>query len=708
MSAGKIKAGAAYVEMQALDQTGRGIASARAKLQAFAIGAKAISDSIGAGFRTAGLSLMVPAGAMALIIASATRVAAGFDDVMRSVQAKSGANDSELDILREKAKELGATTSFTAQQVAEAMDNLAMAGFKSDQIVEMTDAVLALAQATGTELPLAAGIAAATLRQFELGASDADRVADVLALTATSTFNNLGDIAEAMKFVGPVAAGLGMTLEETAAIIGTLGNVGIQGSEAGTALKRLLTISAAEADKLQEIFGVAFLDASENARPLVDVLAEVNEATKDLPTGIRTSKFNEAFGLLGITAAGVVGKAAGDTRELQRTLEGAAGAAQEMANKMEAGIGGAIRRILSAIEGAKIGVFEALEPMFMNVAAAVESLANWINQLAKDNKEFIQSAVYFAGALAGVGAGLYLISFVAPLVGLAIAGVTAAFGIAAASITAFSAVATIAASPLLVPILAIVAGVAATVIGFGALITLVGILAYSFGALDGTIDGLSGAWGDFTAGVLSTGDVMRQALALGDITAAWEIALIDMALLWKHFSEGVFVSYKEMLQQLGGVFMTDAYLQPITDMIDKIKKQTNELNQAANILREGVKSKYKDMQEKLAGGQADGTSEEDYYGNVADWLIENDKNYYKTVADYLIKSKEDELARKTLMDGVAEAYRQATSFGSFSARAAELSGNASPLNNLVDLAKKQVKGLEKIDETIKSSGAVFG
>jgi TP901 family phage tail tape measure protein len=148
---------------------------------------------------------------------------------------------SQLESLRNTAKKLGATTSYSASEVASLMTELGRAGFKPDQIERMTAAVMNMARATGTDATQASGIMAATIRQFGMEAGDATRVADGLTAAANKSFNTVESLGEALSYAGPVAADANMSLEETLAILGTLGNVGIQGSEAGTAMRRLLT-----------------------------------------------------------------------------------------------------------------------------------------------------------------------------------------------------------------------------------------------------------------------------------------------------------------------------------------------------------------------------------------------------------------------------------------------------------------------------------
>jgi TP901 family phage tail tape measure protein len=441
MSAGNIRAGSAYVEIFARDSQ---FYSAMQRVQQkFA--------AVGAAVRQMGTQLTLGGAALGAPMAVALRQFSSFDDAIRMTGAVSQATAPQLAELTAKARELGATTSFTATQVAELMGELGRAGFSTDEIQDMTGAVLDLSRATGTDATASAGIMAATLRQFAMGAGDAVRVADVLTAAANKTFNSVTSLGEAFAYAGPVAAAAGMDLEETAAILGTLGNVGIQGSEAGTALRRLLTITGAEAEKLQGIFGVSFLDAAGNVRPLIDTLGEVAAATNDLASGERTKRFNEAFGLLGITSATVIGRVAADTRQLDAELRKVAGTAATTAKQMDAGLGGSLRILMSAVEGVALAFGDAVAPSLQALAQGAQRAADVVRQFLVDFPQVARFAAALAGGmfalgLAAIGAGigiqimakglavvrvaLAMLPALFSPVGLAIAGVVAGVGAA--------------------------------------------------------------------------------------------------------------------------------------------------------------------------------------------------------------------------------------------------------------------------------------
>lgn len=368
-------------------------------------------QNVGAKMTAIGVGLGVPIGL-------AVRQFAAFDDAIRATAAVSQASGRELQTLNDTARELGATTSFTAIQVANLMTELGRAGFKPDEINAMTGAVLDLARATGTDAALSAGIMAATLRQFGLGATEAARAADVLTKTANSTFNTVEGLGESLKYAGPVAKSLGLSLEDTTAILGVLGNVGIQGSEAGTALRRLGVISAASGDKLKQLFNVDNTDAAGNLKPLVQILDEINTATASMPVAERTKRMAEAFGLLGITSANVLSSTAGGVTALAAELRNAEGTAAKAAKEMDAGLGGAFRIAISAIEGTALALGDALAPSLIAALNGVIDVATGLTTFVKANQELIVSvakgiALFTAvgGSLIGLGATLKLVSF---------------------------------------------------------------------------------------------------------------------------------------------------------------------------------------------------------------------------------------------------------------------------------------------------------
>lgn len=376
------------------------------------------------GSQLSGLGTRMTAFGAALTapLALATRQFATFDDAIRATAAVSGASGSALQSLNDKARELGATTSFTAVQVANLMTELGRAGFRPDEIEAMTGAVLDLARATGTDATLASGIMAATLRQFGLGATEGARAADVLTKAANATFNTVEGLGESLKYAGPVAQSLGMSLEDTVAVLGVLGNVGIQGSEAGTALRRLSVIAAGSGAELEKIFGVTNTDAAGNLKPLVDVLDEINTVTAGMPVAERTAKMAEAFGLLGITSANVLSSSADGVKGLAEQLRNAQGTAAATAKEMDAGLGGAMRIAMSAVEGTALAIGDALAPSLQYLVEGVTNAAGTLTAFIKNNQEMVVSVAKGIATFTAIGAAILGM-------GAALSAVAAAFGL---------------------------------------------------------------------------------------------------------------------------------------------------------------------------------------------------------------------------------------------------------------------------------------
>jgi TP901 family phage tail tape measure protein len=453
---------------------------------------KGLSDAnrrigqFGANLRSVGTRMMAAGAAMAAPLVLASRTFASFDDAIRATAAVTGATGEGLQRLTDKARHLGETTSFTATQVAGLMTELGRAGFKADEIISMTDAVLDLARATGTDASLAAKIMGQTMRQFGVEAGEATRVADVMTAAANATNTTVEDLGEALKMSGIQAAQAGLSLEDTVAILGTLGNVGLQGTMAGTSLRRLLNITAAEAKKMGEIFGVNTLDSAGNVRPIIDIFEDIAAATEALPSGERIARFNKAFGLLGITGAQAIGGSVGSIRELTELLMKAEGTAARTAQQMDAGLGGSSRIAMSAIEGLQISIGAALAPTLMHVLDIITNLARGFSEFVKNNEALVVSIAKGVAIFTAMGAAIY------------------AAGVA---LSVFSAIAAV----LLSPIVLIGGGLAAIVV--------------SALALNGVFDGMGAILSTTLGG-------MYEALAGGDLAGAMDILWLGLQAAW--------------------------------------------------------------------------------------------------------------------------------------------------------------------------------
>jgi TP901 family phage tail tape measure protein len=341
----------------------------------------------------------VGAAAIGAGLVSSVRVAMDFEQAMSAVAAKTQAGQEDMAKLTDLAKDLGRSTQFSAREVAEGMDFLAMAGFEVNDMLTAMPGLLNLAAAGNLDLASAADIVSNILGGMNMEASETGRVADVLARAATSSNVSVGMLGETFKFVAPVAAQAGAGLEDVAAAAGLLGDAGIQGSEAGTGLRSVLLRLAApptEAAKALERLGVSTKDASGNMRPFGEILADVDHSMKDLNLGSaeQIEIQNALFGKTAIASGAILQQAAanGELSAKTKELMESQGAAAEMAEIMNDNLAGAFKRLQSAIEGFQIQLVSGTNPALQGF---VDFAANGINVLTDMMERFplITSAV---------------------------------------------------------------------------------------------------------------------------------------------------------------------------------------------------------------------------------------------------------------------------------------------------------------------------
>ncbi|MCH5277469.1 MAG: phage tail tape measure protein [Desulfovibrionaceae bacterium] len=376
------------------------------------------------------------AGAMLGAFGVCVGVAAGFEDQMAKVGAVSRASGAEMQALEAKARELGATTQFTAVQVGQAEQYLAMAGFTAAENIAALPGVLNLAAATATDLGRAADISSDILGAFGLKAGEMGRVADTLAMTCATANTNMELLGDTMKYVAPVARMAGLSLEETAAMAGLLGNVGIKGSQAGTSLKAMLNKLAAPTKEAQELFeklGVTVKDSAGNLRSPVTILGEMAASLKNMGTAEQIAALKMVVGEEAIAGfselieKGGIGK----LEEYIAVINESGGAAEAMAARMNDTLGGSLRSLGSAWESVQITVGKLFLPA---VRAAVNGVTGFLRLLDKAAQSpfgavllKIVAAISLAVvALTGFSGALWFFSAVGPMIAKALAPAKAA------------------------------------------------------------------------------------------------------------------------------------------------------------------------------------------------------------------------------------------------------------------------------------------
>ena len=318
----------------------------------------------------------------ALIGGSSLMVFKDFELQMAKVGAVSGATGAEFAALEENAKKLGRETKFTATEVAMLQTEYAKLGFSATEIVQVTEATLALAQATDSELGRAAEVTGSTLRAFQLPVSDTGRVADVMAESFNQSALGMEEFAESMKFVAPVAQTAGLSLEQTTAMLGQLSNSGVKGSQAGTALRAIISQLAGDGQDLTKV---------------LDDLSKQNLSLADA---------EELVGREAQTALLILANGAGGVDTLTKSLENSTGAAEKMRAKMDDTAAGAMARMQSAIEGAQIEIGAALAPTMISLSETIATVASAFTNLDNGTQMFI---IAITAGVAAVGPMLVIL-----------------------------------------------------------------------------------------------------------------------------------------------------------------------------------------------------------------------------------------------------------------------------------------------------------
>lgn len=353
--------------------------------------------SIGKGM-TAGITLPVVA-----MGASIIKTGAQFDDQMSTVKAVTSATGKQMIKLRDQAKDMGSTTRYSASEAAEGQEMLARAGFKVNDILTALPSVLSLASAGNVELGQAADITSNILSGFGMEATETARVADVLAQASADSNTDVQALGEAFKYVGPVASTLGVSIEDTAASIGVLGDAGIAGGQAGNMLKRGLLNMSKEtgpaADEMDRL-GMNMFDAEGNMKSMPEVLKELENGTKGMSNQQKIASLQTIFGAEAVAGfAAMLDVGSEELGLFSDELANSEGAAKRMSDEMEDNLAGSFRSLSSAFEGAKLALYELGD-------GAVRSFIDWLTQLVRSFTESSDSTKQLVVVIALIAAAI--------------------------------------------------------------------------------------------------------------------------------------------------------------------------------------------------------------------------------------------------------------------------------------------------------------
>lgn len=320
-----------------------------------------------------------------------------FESVMSKVKAISGANEAEFEKLTEKAKKMGAATKFTAAESAEAFNYMAMAGWKTEDMLEGIEGVLQLSAASGENLASTSDIVTDSLTAFNMKASEAGRFSDVLAAAASNSNTSVSGMGETFKYAGTMAGSLKYSIEDVSLATGLMANSGIKGTMAGTALNsiftRLSTNTGGAADAMSEL-GIEIFTSEGNARDLSDVMEELRAATAGMTAEQKSQIANTIAGTeaqKGLLA--IINASEKDYNKLADAINNSDGAAERMSETMMDNLQGSLTLLQSSLDGVKISFGKRLSPYVRQFAKWLKEQMPAIEQGMEDFMDWIDMKV---------------------------------------------------------------------------------------------------------------------------------------------------------------------------------------------------------------------------------------------------------------------------------------------------------------------------
>lgn len=354
------------------------------------------------------------------IATAAVKTAADFESAMSEVGAISGASAKDMEKLTEKAKQMGATTAFSASESAEAMKYMAMAGWKTKEMTGGIAGIMNLAAASGENLGTASDIVTDALTAFGMRAEESSRFADVLAATSNNANTNVSMMGESFKYCASAAGAMKYKVEDISVALGIMANAGIKGSTAGTTLKNIIANMSKPTDTqaaMMEKLGVSLTDGHGKIKSFDAVMHNLRSSFSGLS---ETEKASAAATLAGKESMSglltIVNASDKDFKKLTKSINGSSGAAEKMAGKMLDNLNGQITLLKSAIEGILITLGDKLLPHIKKVVIWVQNAADWINNLSSAQ---VNNIMKWAGIAAAIGPAIAIFGKIVTTIGKA-------------------------------------------------------------------------------------------------------------------------------------------------------------------------------------------------------------------------------------------------------------------------------------------------
>ena len=425
-----------------------------------------VLQNVGDQISGAGEKLLpVTAGVTALGTA-AVKTASDFDSAMSKVAAVSGATGDDLQALRDKAREMGAKTKFSASEAAEAMNYMAMAGWKTNDMLSGIDGIMNLAAASGEDLATTSDIVTDALTAFGLTAQDSGHFADVLAATSSNANTNVSMLGESFKYCAPIAGALGFSCEDTAEALGLMANAGIKSTQSGTSMRSIMTALSGEVKFCSESFGemeIATTNSDGSMRSLSDILADCRVAFDQMSESEKASAAETLVGKNAMSGfLALMNAAPADIDKLSSAIANCDGTSLSMAETMQDNLAGQLTILKSQLEELAISFGEILMPVIRDIITKIQGFVDKLNALDPATKQTIIKIGLMTAALgpllivvgktiSSIGGLMTFISKVPTM----IAGAKTAFSTLGAAIGSISA-----------PVVAVVAVIAVLVAAF--------------------------------------------------------------------------------------------------------------------------------------------------------------------------------------------------------------------------------------------------
>lgn len=375
-------------------------------------------EKAGDSITNAGKQISVASAAVTGLGVAAVKTAADFDSAMANVAAISGATGDDLQALRDKAREMGEKTKFSASEAADAMSYMAMAGWKTGDMLSGIEGIMNLAAASGEDLATTSDIVTDALTAFGLTAEDSAHFADILAAASSNANTNVSMMGETFKYCAPVAGALGYSAEDVAEAISLMGNAGIKSTQAGTALRTMMTKLQGELKLSGEALGevtIQTANADGSMRELSDILADCRTAFSKMSESEAAAAAETLVGKNAMSGfLALMNSAPGDIDKLRNAIENCDGSAENMAAIMQDNLNGQLTILKSQLEELAISFGEMLMPVIRKVVTAVQGFVDKLNNMDEAQRKTI---ITIGLVIAALGPFLVILGTVISTVG---------------------------------------------------------------------------------------------------------------------------------------------------------------------------------------------------------------------------------------------------------------------------------------------------